>query len=421
LTCLAALSDASRVSAACISENRTQSFNAALSSARCPEASFPLNEGIVMKFRRILLANAVVLLACAAALLASPAFAGEGWYVGLGAGWDQLNNPTNEARADEFGVCKIFSPKPNGIRPAGENHREQISCRSRSLCTHSMSHHQRRRATGGTSSNGDDPMKTKTLALGGGAIIALAGIISFMPTPILAQTSSQDNGLYGSQKNQPQYSSPAEKQQTRALNLDAISGTNQSPASLNGEAPAVAAPAPAAGGPQSSNAAPADQLVQNQDPQQQYQQQQQQYQQQQQNYQDKQGQYDDQKRQYDHDVRRFDQAQWNYTDYPAIYAYSYGDSPRLQRLSLVLEPSEQLLNIPVEGPSGVWVGRIRNVETGPDGGPSRVEISLNRRVAVWVDPHSLRFDADDHVVFTNLTREELWNTPDATVEAAGPY
>jgi opacity protein-like surface antigen len=39
-----------------------------------------------MKLRTLMLAGV-------AALLASPAFAGEGWYLGLGAGWDRLNDP----------------------------------------------------------------------------------------------------------------------------------------------------------------------------------------------------------------------------------------------------------------------------------------------------------------------------------------
>ena len=46
-----------------------------------------------MKLRTLLLANAAAFLACAGVLAASPAFAGEGWYMGLGAGWDELNNP----------------------------------------------------------------------------------------------------------------------------------------------------------------------------------------------------------------------------------------------------------------------------------------------------------------------------------------
>jgi len=155
--------------------------------------------------------------------------------------------------------------------------------------------------------------------------------------------------------------------------------------------------------------------------QQEYQQQQQQYQQQRQDYQDKQGRYDDQKRQYDRDARRYDQAQWNYNDYPAAYNYRYDDNPRLMKLYLIAEPSQQLANAPVEGPSGAWVGKVRNVETGTDGRPARVEIALNRRVSVWVNPRDLRFDADNRVVFTSLTRAQLWETPGATIEAEGTY
>jgi hypothetical protein len=262
-------------------------------------------------------------------------------------------------------------------------------------------------------------MKTKNLALGGAAILALAALVSLLPVPTFAQTSSQDHGLYGSQFNQPQVSSPAERQQTRALNLRAAGGTTQSPASLNGGA-TTAAPSPASG-PQSYNGAPADLVAQNGDAQQQYQQQQQQYQQQQQDYQDKKNQYDDQKHQYDHNLRRYDQAKWNYNDYPRVLDYRYDDSPHLVRLDLMTDSSQQLANLPVEGPSGAWVGRIRNVEAGMNGRPTRIEIALNHRVSVWVDQADLRFDVDDHVVFTNLTRDQLWETPGAVVENGGPY
>jgi hypothetical protein len=193
-----------------------------------------------------------------------------------------------------------------------------------------------------TSNNGDYSMKAKNVALGGAAIVALAGLISFLPTAGFAQSDAA---------------------------------------------------------------------------QQQYQQQQQQYQQQQGQYQDQQNQYNAQKRQYDHDVRHYDNARWNYNDYPTAFSYRYDDSPRLRRLYLIAEPSQQLANAPVEGPNGVWVGRVRNVETDVDGRPSRVEIALNRRVSVWVSPGDLRFDADDKVVFTDLTREQLWQNPGATVEA----
>jgi hypothetical protein len=262
-------------------------------------------------------------------------------------------------------------------------------------------------------------METKNLA--GFATIALVAAVPAFAQMSPAQTpppgtSSQDNGLYGSQVNPPQVSSPAEKQETQQLNAQAIDGTTQSPTVLNGEAPATHAPTPL-DGPQSSDAAQSGQSAQY--AQQQYQEQQDQYQQQQQQYQDEQGQYDDQHRRYEHNVWRYDRAQWSY-DYPAVYDYRYDDSVHLRPLYMIDEPVQRLADVPVEGPSGVWVGRIRNVETGPDGRPIRVEIGLNRRVAVWVDPGDLRFDVADHVAFTHMTRDELWDMPGtAVVEPVG--
>jgi hypothetical protein len=73
----------------------------------------------------------------------------------------------------------------------------------------------------------------------------------------------------------------------------------------------------------------------------------------------------------------------------------------------------------VEGPDGRWVGRVRNVDIAPNGRPGRVEIALNRRVSVWVPAGDLRLDPDAHVVFTDLSRADLWQMPGATVES-GP-
>jgi hypothetical protein len=288
-------------------------------------------------------------------------------------------------------------------------------------------------------------MNTRKFALGGVAALALALSASTLlaqstqqapqsgqapdATSSMPGTSSQDGGLYGSQVHSPQYSSPAAKQETKDLNEQGVNGTTTSPAVLNGQAPATRA-TPSQGGyvgpnpatppqatPQSSIAAPMK-VAQN-DPQQQYQNQQQQYQTQQQQYQDQQQQYQDQKQRYDNNLRRYDQARWNYVDYPHVYAYEYDDSPRLERLYLIAEPSQQLSNVPVEGPGGVWVGRVRNVEPDVDGRPRRIEISLNHRVSVWARPGDFRYDPVNHVLFTNMPRDAFWELPGATVEA-GP-
>jgi OOP family OmpA-OmpF porin len=75
-----------------------------------------------MKLRTLVLAGA-------AALLASPAFAGEGWYLGLGAGWDHLNDPRvvgagvidgNLGSRDSAIVAGTFGYKFGAFRIEGE-------------------------------------------------------------------------------------------------------------------------------------------------------------------------------------------------------------------------------------------------------------------------------------------------------------
>ena len=126
--------------------------------------------------------------------------------------------------------------------------------------------------------------------------------------------------------------------------------------------------------------------------------------------------YQNERQRYAEDIRDYDLAQYAWT-YPAPVQYRY-DEGGLQPLYLIAEPSQQLSQVPVAGP-GNWVGRVRNVETGPDGRPLRVEIALNRRVSVWVRPGDLRFDPDGHVLYTDLTRDRLWEMPGATIES-GP-
>ncbi|MEI9932607.1 MAG: hypothetical protein WDM89_19255 [Rhizomicrobium sp.] len=108
----------------------------------------------------------------------------------------------------------------------------------------------------------------------------------------------------------------------------------------------------------------------------------------------------------------------NAWEYPhRAYAYRYGDTPGLQRLYLIAQPQVQLHDISIEGPNGEWVGRVRNVQTGEDQRPFRIEVALNRRVSVWVPAGDFRLDADDHILFTDLTREQLWYMPGARSRA----
>ena len=151
----------------------------------------------------------------------------------------------------------------------------------------------------------------------------------------------------------------------------------------------------------------------------QYQDQQEQYQQQQQRYQNQQQRYHQQRAQYRADIRQYDLTRYEWADYPRVYVYRY-EGPRLKQLYLIADPTHQLAQIPVEGPSGRFIGKVRNVETAPNGAPHRVEIALNRVVSVWVSPGHFRYDPDNRVLFTDLTRDDLWSMPGATVES-GTY
>lgn len=216
-------------------------------------------------------------------------------------------------------------------------------------------------------------MKVRNIVLGGVAAVALAGAFA---VPGFAQYAG----------NPPQYSTPAEKAQTQQLNAQAQDGTTASPAALNGDA----------------QGATMDQAHRDQ--------QQARYQAQQAQYRDDMARYHAMHRQYERNIHRYDEARFYFTDYPHRLAYRYDD---LRPLYTLPEPSEQLANAPIEDRDGEWVGRIRSVATGVDGRPIRIEVALNHRVSVWLNPDALRFDARDKVAFTDLTRADLWNMPGA--------
>lgn len=292
-------------------------------------------------------------------------------------------------------------------------------------------------------------MNPRTL-LAGTSACALAAMLAFGAAPVAAQTY----GTYGSDTNPPQYSTPAEQEQTRQLNQQAVSGTTRSPAVLNGEAQAPPAQGPQTnyGNPSTDNYAgepgAPDQTAPTMPPQQtgspqangyygnpqapsspqgyggdnggasqqQYEGQVQRYGEQQQEYQRQNEQYREESARYRANLRAYDLAMYDWA-YPAPIAYHYDGG--LEPLYLVAEPSQQLFQIPVEDPGGRWVGRVRNIDTAPDGRPARVEVALNRRVSVWVQPGDLRYDPYSHVLFTDLSRGQLWQMPGATVES-GP-
>ncbi|MGH6872982.1 MAG: hypothetical protein ACREHE_15915 [Rhizomicrobium sp.] len=231
-------------------------------------------------------------------------------------------------------------------------------------------------------------MRMRTLVLGSAAGLSLIGALT-IATPSFAQDAG----------NPPQVSTPSEKQETRQLNDQGTDGTTANPAQLNGNASAP-------------SASPS---------QVQYDQNKQRYDQQQDQYRHDQDRYRNEHARYDRENRRYDVREYAW-DYPhRVYVYHYADTPDLQRLYLIAQPEQQLASVPIEGPNGQWVGRVRNIETGVDGRPFRVEVALNRRVSVWVPAGDFRYDPEDRILFTDMNRDQLWDMPGATVESNAYY
>ena len=94
--------------------------------------------------------------------------------------------------------------------------------------------------------------------------------------------------------------------------------------------------------------------------------------------------------------------------YRLFVAYPEYPETRLQVLHLIADPTHQMAHSPVVDYDGYEIGYVRNVETGVDGRPVRVQIALNDDHFVWVMPGDLRFDPDQHAVYSDLPAQRLW-------------
>ena len=111
---------------------------------------------------------------------------------------------------------------------------------------------------------------------------------------------------------------------------------------------------------------------------------------------------------------RYDNAHWGDRSY---YGVRYSDS-HLVRLSTLTDPQHQLAFALVVGPEGNWVGKINDVDSTWGGHPERVQILISDSRAVWVDPSDLRYDLDEHIVVTKLTRDQLGRMPNSRLQSA---
>jgi hypothetical protein len=132
-----------------------------------------------------------------------------------------------------------------------------------------------------------------------------------------------------------------------------------------------------------------------------------QYQQQQQQYQEQQQRYQAQREAYEEQAQRYQAARDRYAAERA--RYRRGDWPtRYERLTFV--DTDEVIGAPVETYSGSDVGRVDNIARSPSGNIDAVRVALNDRDAhVWIDRSDLKYDTDDRLVVTNLSRHDLYS------------
>jgi hypothetical protein len=192
---------------------------------------------------------------------------------------------------------------------------------------------------------------------------AVFGLLLAFMLPAMAQQADDSTDNSGMPAT---HSTPAEQAQTQQLN--------------NAAADSAA----------TANQANSQAEMQSDQQQQQYQQQQQQYQAAQQNYADQSARYEAQRSRYAAERARYHRGAW-----PARYE----DELIVSRSGLV---DSRLL---VDGHD---MGRVTDIATGPGGHVDAVRVALDHdRGDVWIDAADLRFDPDNHVVVTDLSRHDV--------------
>ena len=125
------------------------------------------------------------------------------------------------------------------------------------------------------------------------------------------------------------------------------------------------------------------------------------YQEQQQQYQDNQARYQAQKDRY-----LDERAEYNF-DRSHPYAWWHDRYERATLNHFYDIPRAELIDLRVMRDDGFTLGRIREVDRHPDGRVEAVRIVFRNGDSVWVKAHNLRYDIDDHLVFTDLSYPQI--------------
>jgi hypothetical protein len=111
--------------------------------------------------------------------------------------------------------------------------------------------------------------------------------------------------------------------------------------------------------------------------------------------------YDAQRSQYDNDRARYHDERADYAHNWAVF-YGYRDFRVLDEMR-----GGELEGLRVSAHDGVNIGRIRDVDTAPDGRVVRVAIRLDAGGTAWVDADDLRFSPSTRHVLTDLSRSQI--------------
>jgi hypothetical protein len=128
-----------------------------------------------------------------------------------------------------------------------------------------------------------------------------------------------------------------------------------------------------------------------------------------------QAQYQQQQDQYQNDQARYQAQKERYLDERAEYNFDRSHPhawwhERYERATLnhfYDIPRAELIDLRVVRDGGFTLGRIREVDRHPDGRVAAVRIVFRNGDSVWVKAHNLRYDIDDHLVFTDLSYPEI--------------
>ncbi|MGC8535737.1 MAG: hypothetical protein ACP5QR_09425 [Rhizomicrobium sp.] len=246
-------------------------------------------------------------------------------------------------------------------------------------------------------------LRSRLLASAAGIMIAFA----FVAAPAFGQSTTESNRsdnngytdgtnsdilpAYRPKNSGTQHSTQDERARTKELNQRQRNGTYALPATLNGQMPGGLKQADETN--EERSRAYRDRLS---------------------HYHKQMDRYREQRSNYEHNMARFDQRKWRFRTYPNDIHYSY-EVDSLRRVALMTR-SRVLIGLPVQGPNG-WVGRVRNEHVDTSGRIGRVEIALNHRFAVWVPADHLRFDRHRSVVFTDLSKQDVWGMTGSYVQA----